>query len=439
MSALTDRLDRVAAQTRVVAAASGALRRLRRAGGNVALGLIDQALLSGSAFVQTIVLANVLDIVSFGRFSVAWSFSILIEAVFLRGMFDDGLPATAHRIPRSRWPQLRLGLYLSSLLVSAGLGLLLVVAGLVMVTIGGDAGGLVIATGLAIPAVRLQSMFRRICYLDGRLPRALASSLTYCVVLVASAGLMIVLKLTGAAAAMACIAISAAVAGSLMLCYTRELAWPQARIFRGSLRRLFRNGRWFVATSLTYWIGSIGLIPVCGALIGLDASASLRILLLVFAPLSQFCATMFSVRLPEIAAELRAGRRSTVTAAARENALLLGSIAAAYGAAVMLLGQRILAFVIHGQTYDIGTGSLALMGIAMGLDAVWLGLALPLFATGRPQRFMLSRIAGLVALCCVLPFAAQAWQVMGAVAAMVASSGASVITVVLTNSARKQA
>nr|WP_233287049.1 polysaccharide transporter [Bradyrhizobium oropedii] len=436
---MTDRLDRVAAQTRVVAAASGALRRLRRAGGNVALGLIDQALLSGSAFVQTIVLANVLDIVSFGRFSVAWSFSILIEAVFLRGMFDDGLPATAHRIPRSRWPQLRLGLYLSSLLVSAGLGLLLVVAGLVMVTIGGDAGGLVIATGLAIPAVRLQSMFRRICYLDGRLPRALASSLTYCVVLVASAGLMIVLKLTGAAAAMACIAISAAVAGSLMLCYTRELAWPQARIFRGSLRRLFRNGRWFVATSLTYWIGSIGLIPVCGALIGLDASASLRILLLVFAPLSQFCATMFSVRLPEIAAELRAGRRSTVTAAARENALLLGSIAAAYGAAVMLLGQRILAFVIHGQTYDIGTGSLALMGIAMGLDAVWLGLALPLFATGRPQRFMLSRIAGLVALCCVLPFAAQAWQVMGAVAAMVASSGASVITVVLTNSARKQA
>ncbi|MEY9261382.1 hypothetical protein ABIF23_000777 [Bradyrhizobium elkanii] len=90
MSALTDRLDRAAAQTRVAGAMSGLLRRLRRAGGNVALGLIDQALLSGSAFVLTIVLANVLDINSFGRFSVAWSFSILIEAVFLRGLFDDG-------------------------------------------------------------------------------------------------------------------------------------------------------------------------------------------------------------------------------------------------------------------------------------------------------------------------------------------------------------
>lgn len=436
---MTDRPDRAAAQTGLAGAVSGALRRLRRAGGNVALGLVDQALLSGSAFVLTIVLANVLDINSFGRFSVAWSISILIEAVLLRGLFDDGLPATAHRTPKSLWPQLRLGLYLSSLVVSAALGLLLMIAGLVMVAVGGVAGGLVIATGLAIPAVRLQSMFRRICYLDGRLPRAVASSLTYCVALVASAGLMIGLRLTGAAAAMACIAISAAIAASLLLAYTRELAWPQARIFRGSLWRLFRNGRWFVATSLTYWIGSIGLIPVCGVLIGLDASASLRILLLVFAPLSQFCATMFSVRLPEIAAELRAGRREAVAAAARENALLLGSIAAAYGAVVVLFGQRILALAIHGQTYEIGTGSLALMGAAMALDAVWLGLALPLFATGKPQRFMLSRIAGLVALCCVLPFAAEAWQVMGAVAAMVASSAASVITVVLTNSARERA
>ncbi|UGY13111.1 polysaccharide transporter [Bradyrhizobium septentrionale] len=438
MSALTDRLDRVAAQRRVAGAVRGSLRRLRRAGGNVALGLVDQALLSGSAFVLTIVLANVLDVSSFGSFSVAWSFSILIEAVFLRGLFDDGLPAAAHRIPTSLWPQLRLGLYLSSLLVSAALGLLLVIAGLVIVVIGGGAGGLVIATGLAIPAVRLQSMFRRICYLDGRLPRATASSLTYCLALAVSAGLMIAFKLAGAAAAMACIAISAALAASLLLAHTSELAWPQARIFRSSLRRLFRNGRWFVANSLTYWIGSIGLIPVCGLLIGLEASASLRILLLVFAPLSQFCATMFSVRLPEIAAELRAGRRSAVAAAARENALLLGSIAVAYGAVIVLLGQRILALVIHGQSYEIGAGSLGLMAAAMALDAVWLGLALPLFATGKPQRFMLSRIAGLAALCCVLPFAAQAWQVTGAVAAMVASSAASVVTVVLTNSVRER-
>ncbi|MGF6309529.1 O-antigen/teichoic acid export membrane protein [Bradyrhizobium sp. i1.12.3] len=435
---MTDMLDRVATQTRVAGAVSGALRRLRRAGGNVGLGLVDQAMLSGSAFGLTIVLANVLDINAFGSFSVAWSFSILIEAVCLRGLFDDGLPATAHRIPKSLWAQLRLGLYLSSLLVSAAFGLLLVIAGFAMVAVGSSAGGLMIATGLAIPAVRLQSMFRRIAYLDGRLPRAVMASLTYCVALVTSAGLMIALKLSGAAAAMTCIAISAAIAGNLLLAYTSELAWPQTRILHGSLRRLFRNGRWFVATSLTYWIGSIGLIPVCALLIGLDASASLRILLLVFAPLSQFCATMFSVRLPEIAAELRAGRRSAVAVAARENALLLGSIAVAYGAAVVLLGQRILALVIHGQSYEIGTGSLALMAAAMALDAVWLGLALPLFATGKPQRFMLSRIAGLAALCCVLPFAAAAWQVMGAVAAMVASSAASVITVVLTNSARER-
>jgi len=426
------------AHDRIAGAVRAPLRWLRHAGGNVAFGLIDQAALSGSAFVLTIVLANVLEISAFGSFSVAWSFSILIEAVLLRGLFDDGLPATAHRIPKSLWPQLRLGLYMSSLLVSGALGALLVIAGAVMMAVGADGSGLVIATGLAIPAVRLQSMFRRIAYLDGRLPRALVSSLTYCCALVVSGGLMMASGITSAAAAMGCIAISAAIAGSLVLTTTRQLAWPQPRIVRGSLQRLFRNGRWFVATSLTYWIGSIGLIPFCGLLIGLEASASLRILLLVFAPLSQFCATMFSVRLPEIAAELRAGKRNAVTAAARENAMLLGSIAIAYGAVIVLFGERILSLVIHGQAYQIGAGSLGLMAVAMGLDAVWLGLALPLFATGKPQKFMLSRIAGLVALCCALPFAAQAWHVTGAIAAMVASSAASVIVVVLTNSAREQ-
>ena len=426
--AVHDRIERVCS------AAIGHARRLRHGGGTFTLGLVDQAILSGSALLLTIVLANVLDVRAFGGFSVAWSFSILIESVLLRGLFDDGLPATAHRIPRTLWPQLRLGLYGSSLIVSGFLGALLIVTGVAVAGAGGEEGALAIATGLAIPAIRLQSMFRRICYLDGKLRRAVASSLTYLCVLAASAGLMIGLQLTGATAAMACIAISAASAGGLVLVYSSDLAWPQPRIFRGSLVRLLRNGRWFVATSLTYWIGSIGLIPFCGLFIGLEASASLRIILLMFAPLSQFCSTMFSVRLPDIAAELRAGKQSAVSAAARENALLLGAISIAYGAVAVLLGERILSFAIHSRSYQIDVGSLGLMALAMSLDAIWLGLALPLFATGKPQKFMLSRIAGLVALCGVLPFAAQAWHVTGAIVAMVMSSAASVVVVVLTNS-----
>lgn len=422
----------------IVAAANSALRWLWRAGGNVALGLVDQALLSGSAFVLTIVLANVLDVRAFGSFSIAWSVSILIEAVFLRGLFDDGLPAAAHRIPRSRWGEMRFGLYLSSLQVAGAIGVLLMIAGGVIAAAGGDGGGLMLATGLAVPAGRLQSMFRRIAYLDGRLPRAVVSSLTYCIVLVLCAALMVALQLASAAAAMTCIAIAAAISGSLVLLWRRELVRPQQRVLRALLWRLFRSGRWFVATSLTYWIGSIGLIPFCGLIIGLEASASLRILLLIFAPLSQFCATVFSVRLPEIAAELRAGQRDAVAAAARENVLLLGLIAFAYGAAIVLFGERVLSFLIHKQAYDIGVGSLGLMAGAIGLDAVWLGLALPLFATGQPRKFMSSRIAGLVALCCALPVSAGIWHVAGAVAAMVVSSATSVAVVMLTNYRREQ-
>src|SRR5207245_1131929 len=122
------------------------------------------------------------------------------------------------------------------------------------------------------------------------------------------------------------IALSAAAAGSLSFLQSRQLMRPSRRMLRWSLVRLFRSGRWFAAASLTYWISSIGLIPLCGILIGLEASGSLRIILLAFAPLSQFCTAMVSVRLPQIARELRAGERAAMRSAARVNALLLGGV-----------------------------------------------------------------------------------------------------------------
>jgi O-antigen/teichoic acid export membrane protein len=409
------------------------MRWLRRIGGSFALSLFDQAILSGSAFVLTLVLAHVLDVRSFGSFSIAWSLSILIEVVLLRGLFDDGLPAAAHRIPRGQWRQLRLGLYLSSLAAAGLLGGLTVAGGLALADAGETHGALAVATGLAIPANRLQNVFRRICYLDGKLRRVVASSLIYLLALAASVAAMIMLGQASPAAGMACVAISASLAGAVAFAYPAELLRPEPRLLRWLLARLFRGGRWFVATSLTYWIGNAGLIPLCGLLIGLEASATLRILLLLFAPLGQFCAAIVSVRIPEIARELRAGKWAAVASAARSNALLFGAIAVVYGLAMALFGERFVSLALGGRAYAIGPSSLALMAVAMGWDAIWLGLSLPLVATGRPQKFIASRIAGLVVLCCALPFAGYAFGLDGVISSMAMASFASVVVVVLTN------
>ena len=73
------------------------------------------------------------------------------------------------------------------------------------------------------------------------------------------------------------------------------------------------------------------------------------------------------------------------------------------------------------------------MAIAMTLDGIWLGRALPLFAIGKPQVFLLSRIVGLVGLCCALPGAVYAWGVTGAVASMAISSVLSVVALILSD------
>ena len=405
----------------------------RTVGLDFGLGLIDQFIISGSSFLLTLVLANALEPRAFGRFSIAWSLLILLEGVVFRGLFDDGLPAAAHRIPAVRWPQLRLGLYISSVLASGCVGVVLIVAGIGLTIGGSDNGLLAVATGVAVPASRLQSMFRRFCYLDGRLFRVVASSFIYLVFLVGSTGLMIATGSLSPAIAMSCVAISAFAAGSLSLLYARDLMRPRPRLLRWSVARLFKSGKWFVATSLTYWLGSIGLIPLCGMIVGVEASGSLRIILLIFAPLSQFCTALVSVRLPRIARALRTSGRGGIISASRLNALILGGLSAAYGLAITLFGEPMLGLLIGGRGYQVGRWSLVFMAIAMTLDGIWLGRALPLFAIGKPQVFLLSRIVGLVGLCCALPGAVYAWGVTGAVASMAISSVLSVVALILSD------
>ncbi|CAL80635.1 putative Polysaccharide transporter [Bradyrhizobium sp. ORS 278] len=408
--------------------------RLIRAGaGNLSLGLLDQALLSGSAFALTLALANFLEVHAFGRFSVAWSFSILIESVFLRGLFDDGLPAAAQRIPRRLWPQLRFGLYSSALVVSGSIGLAIMLAGMIGPGVPAEWSRLAVATGLAVPAIRMQSVYRRIAYLDGRTTRAALSSLVYCLALLISTAVMIWTGEEGPAAAMSCIAVSATTAGALALLHRSDLARSRRQVLVSSLTRLLRGGRWFIATSLTYWVGSIGLIPFCSLLLGLEAGATLRILLLIFAPLSQFNQTIVSVRLPEIAEKLRAGPRLAIRAVARDFVALLGLTSVAYGAVVAMGGEWVMSIMVGSKSYQLGFANLALMALAMTLDSVWLGLALPLFAVGQPQRFLASRLAGLLSLCCALPVAIWLWGLPGAIVGMVVSSAVSVVVSMRTN------
>lgn len=395
-----------------------------------ALGLIDQAVLSGSSFLLTLVLAAKLEAKAFGAFSVAIAFSLLLE-VFFRGLFEDGLPAVAHRIPKARWPQLRSNLYLASLAVAGGIGLALIVAGALITRLDGEGGLLVCALGLAIPAIRLQYIFRKFCFLDAKLSRLLSSSLVYLLGLSATIAVLTVLDVLNEGSAMLAVAFAAAAAASLLLLFPHELGRPSTKAFRWLLSHLSRSGRWFVATSLIYWIGSIGLIPVCGYFGGLEAGGAVRIIMVIFAPFSQSSTAVVAVKIPRIAEALRAGARRDALQIGKRNALLLGSMSAVYGAAVVLIAAPILVPALQHRGYDVTVPSVSLMGLALAMDAIWLGLALPLIAVGQPRMYLVSRLGGLVALCLILPGAVYVFGVAGAVASMCASSAVSLLTLSL--------
>ncbi|RXH16944.1 lipopolysaccharide biosynthesis protein [Bradyrhizobium guangzhouense] len=395
-----------------------------------ALGVIDQAILSGSSFLLTLVLAASLEAKSFGLFSIAAAFSPLLD-VFFRGLFEDGLPAAANRIPRARWPQLRSTVYLVSLAASGAIGLVVVIAGALTAGHERASGLLLCALGLAIPASRIQSVFRKFCFLDAALVRLVSSSVLYLLVLSGMIGLLMLLGDLEAASAMLAIAVAAASAASVLLLFPKDLGRPSRRAVRWSLKRLSRSGWWFVGTSLIYWIGSIGLIPACGLFSGLEAGGAVRILIVIFAPLSQISTAIVAVKVPRIARVLRTGSRQDALDVGRQNALLFGSIAAAYGIAIVLIAAPLLLPLLQHRGYDVTVLSVSMMGLALTLDAIWYALALPLIALGQPRMYLVSRLGGLFALGLILPAAVYAFGVLGAVASMCASSAVSLVVLAL--------
>jgi hypothetical protein len=187
------------------------------------------------------------------------------------------------------------------------------------------------------------------------------------------------------------------------------------------------SGRWIAAAGLAFWAGSAGVIPVAGIVLGGVASGSLRILFLLFAPLSQINIALQSMMIPRAAASLRLQATITAQQMAVEKGLVFGSIAAVYGLSATLCAFWLIPAKIFPDAYAITTKEILWMAAAMTSEGVWTGLALPLYATGQTKRFLASRLVAVPFLLTIFPLATWVWGIVGTVAAIAASSTTSVV------------
>jgi O-antigen/teichoic acid export membrane protein len=389
--------------------------------------LVDQALLSGGSFLVTLVLAKCLNSTDFGRFSAVWAVSVVFESALFKSVLDDPFPSIAIRLARKQRSELRLSVYICSLVFAGGLGGILVLLSGVASLAGQEYASLLSATGFSILAIRMQNAMRRIFYFDRRLKLIVASAFAYSATLMVSVCLLISLGQISASSAMACIGVAATAAFSLVIVRSDDLKRPSLRMVMWSLRRLAHAGRWIVLSGLAFWASSIGIIPIASLLLGVIAGGSLRILFLLFAPMSQVTNAVQSIIIPKNARRLHVQGEYTIRQSAAQAAALFGGMSAAYGIAVVLGGTWILTQAFPSKDYDISWASIAWMALAMTLEGIWLGLAVPLYATGQTRRFLFSRLVAIPFLLGPIPVATWLWGLSGTLAAIALSSATSVV------------
>jgi O-antigen/teichoic acid export membrane protein len=409
------------------------LHSLRRWGRPVALGILEQAIYSGTNLVFTVLLLKMIGAREFGTFNIAWSVVMLAECL-LYSLFGDAMPAIANRLPLRLWPQLRAAVYLWSAVFSFVVFAAAAVSAAVLLFVAPAQAGLVAMTGLAIFTMRAQQMGRRICYLDGTRNWAVAGAVLSCVTTFAGLALAWNSGARNGGAAMACLALGCAASASVLIFRRSAFRWPERRLLIWSWRRFWRAGRPLTAASLSYWMANTGLIPVAAAMLGREAAGLLRIVQTFTNPLAQLTSIMISVALPPAAERLRSPTRAMFVRVSMRSVALFAAIAVAYSLLLILYGPPLVHLLFHGKLDGVGRAVLVVASLAATLDMIASALGVPLLAIGRTAAILHGRIAALVALSVIMPVALHYPALAVFVAVTAASNFAQTVVLALSQS-----
>lgn len=394
---------------------------LRRWGRLLSLGVVEQAIYSGTNFCFAVVLANAIGTRAFGEYNIAWSVVMLCECV-LYSLFGDAVPAIANRLPPPRWRELRGAVYLWSTLFSGAVAAIALVASLALAFTNPGLALLVAVSGVTVYTMRAQQMCRRICYLDGTRALAVAGAAMFSITIFAAFVLVRWSGIRTGVAGMICLMLGCAASGGVMLWRRRDFRMPGKRLLVWSWHKLWRSGRWLTAASISYWAANSGLIPVAGAFFGREAGGALRIVQTLTNPLSQLTAVIFSIVLPPAAEKLRVPTRQVFMRVSYRSLVLFAAISGAYAVALTLWGTPLVHLLFHSRLAAITTAVLAVASIAAALDAITSAITVPLLATNHTSVMLVGRLVSLVVLCLVLPFALHLPGLIGFVAVTAVSN-----------------
>ena len=364
--------------------------------------VLDQALISGSNFVVSILLARWLVPEQYGAFAVAFGFFILLSLVYgslvLEPMAVFG--GSSYRDNLRGYLRSLIWIHVAmTAAIAAAFGASALIAW--KVAPAGGLGGALAGVTIASPCVLLFWLARRSFYLELSPAKAALGALVYFTI---SLSLLFVVYRKGALSpfsAFVLVGVAALATGIYLL--VRLLAELRRdnfdRPIREIWRRHWRYGRWALLSCVASWIPANIYYPLLGSFRTMAQSGELKALMNFTLPVEQVKLALGLLFLPYAASVLGREGKTSAGALSRRMTLVAVGVAVAYWSVVFLLKGQAFGALYSGRYLNVAH---LLPIVALGSIA-WcgsFGSAIALRAMESPASvfvaFSLSTAASLV-------------------------------------------
>lgn len=415
--------------TGTIAGARGAGRpasdpSVRRWVGRGALAIGDHGVTAGAGLVLNVLLARWAPVDAYGAFAVGFGLLLLATtahtALILEPMSVLGTSRFGSRIPSYlgvvRVLSRRLMIPVTAALVAGGL--VWELAG------DGPLPGALLGAALALPAVVLHWLARRISYVRGDPGRALRVSAGYAVLVVA--GLPVLAARPTPLAAFLVLTVAATIPAWVALRDVHTRGGSSSIAIREVVTAHWSYGRWMVASAVVTVAFTYGQTLIAAGFIGLDAAGALRAMQIVTLPMTHVITAIATLVLPRISADH--GRRGValIRAKGRRVSYTLVALAIAYEVGLIFTYGPV-EHMLFGGRFSEQAWLLPVLGLAPVFAAITTGSSLMLRAIQRPEHYLVAAaVTASVGLASSIGFTVV-FGVAGAAASIVITAGATMI------------
>ena len=362
---------------------------------NAILGLFDQAVVSGTNFVTTVMIGRFCGASELGIYSLGFTLVLLIICI-QRSLVTTPYTVYGIRLQRQMRAQYAGTVLLLSALLSGVAMVCLASTGALLMTGVGPVGLAPVIWMLAgvIPFLLLREFCRRLALAHLRMRTVLVLDTVVAVIQLGGLGALVATDHLSATAAYAVAGLACALAGGLWLVLSAQSFRVRREPVPRELRRHWRFGRWLLASRLTA-ATSVQLIPWLVMLV-LDATAAgvyaAYMTVTFFA--NPFLLGIGNVLGPRtaraFAEEGVAGARQVV----RQGTIIMGSIMAVFCALMLVFGDKLVS-VLYGSEFAGEEYTIIVLAFAVLTRGLGVAPNMGLWAMERTGRLLVTRFAGL--------------------------------------------